>query len=200
MQGGGCCGGFGYKEMIMGLLEALVIKGGDGGACKLLGRLIGNVIEVLEVLVASGHCYFLERRGERVCHYRTRDIISVELYWQDAKLRFMLFITLPVGAPTGYVFTSSNATISWRLVKQTMSATSANHAKILAIYEASQECVWLRSVIQHIRESCGISSGQDTSNVRSSDNQADLFTKAVPTETFMKLVHGTEMRRLKELK
>ncbi|GJZ86277.1 hypothetical protein Tco_0657887, partial [Tanacetum coccineum] len=50
MQGGGCCGGFDYKEVTKGLLEALVIKGGNGGACKLLGRLLGNVIEVLEVL------------------------------------------------------------------------------------------------------------------------------------------------------
>ncbi|GKD36020.1 hypothetical protein Tco_1251529 [Tanacetum coccineum] len=52
----------------------------------------------------------------------------------------------------------SNAVISWRLVKQTISATSSNHAKILAIHEAIREYVWLRSVIQYIRESCGISS------------------------------------------
>nr|GFB09835.1 retrotransposon like protein [Tanacetum cinerariifolium] len=36
--------------------------------------------------------------------------------------------------------------------------------------------------------------------VRSSDNQADLFTKALPTKTFKKLVHNTGMRRLNELK
>ncbi|GKC71469.1 hypothetical protein Tco_1117352 [Tanacetum coccineum] len=35
--------------------------------------------------------------------------------------------------------------------------------------------------------------------VRSSDNLADLFTKALPTATFKKLVHSTEMRRLGEL-
>ncbi|GJZ72565.1 hypothetical protein Tco_0636711 [Tanacetum coccineum] len=147
---------------------------------------------------------------------------------------------------TGYVFTSSNTAISWRSVKQTMSATSSNHAEILAIHEASRECVWLRSVIQHIRESCGISSGQEAptivhednaaciaqlkdgyikgdrtkhilpkfffthdlqksgdiivQQIRSSDNLADLFTKALPTATFKKLVHGIGMRRLKELK
>ncbi|GJW91687.1 hypothetical protein Tco_0169240 [Tanacetum coccineum] len=57
MQGGGCYGGFGYKEVTKGLLEALELKGsdggrqgGDGGACKLLGCLLGDVIEVLEVL------------------------------------------------------------------------------------------------------------------------------------------------------
>ncbi|GKA22242.1 retrovirus-related pol polyprotein from transposon TNT 1-94 [Tanacetum coccineum] len=40
----------------------------------------------------------------------------------------------------------------------------------------------------------------DTSKIRSSDNLADLFTKALPTATFKKLVHGIGMRRLKELK
>ncbi|GKF68655.1 hypothetical protein Tco_0198334 [Tanacetum coccineum] len=147
---------------------------------------------------------------------------------------------------TGYVFTSSNTAILWHFVKQTMSVTSSNHAKILAIYEASQECVWLRSMTQHIRESCRISSSQESptavhednaaciaqlkdkyikgdktkhilskfsfthdlqksgniivQKVRLSDNQADLFTKALPTTTFKKLVHGTGMRRLNELK
>ncbi|GJX01718.1 hypothetical protein Tco_0185631 [Tanacetum coccineum] len=46
-----------------------------------------------------------------------------------------------------------------------MSATSSNHAKILAIHEASQECVWLRSVTQHIHESRGISSGQELHSI-----------------------------------
>ncbi|GJV65207.1 probable glucan 1,3-beta-glucosidase A [Tanacetum coccineum] len=73
---------------------------------------------------------------------------------------------------TGYVFTSFNAAISWRSVKQTMSSTSSNHAEILAIHEASRECVWLRSVIQHIRESCGISSGQEAPTVVHEDIEA----------------------------
>ncbi|GKE22613.1 hypothetical protein Tco_1434125, partial [Tanacetum coccineum] len=127
-----------------------------------------------------------------------------------------------------------------------MSATSSNHAKILAIHEASRECVWLRSMTQHIRESCGISLGQESptvvhednatciaqlkdiyikgdktkhilskfffthdlqksgdiivQKVHSSDNQADLSTKVLPTTTFKKLVHDTGMRRLNQLK
>jgi len=42
-------------------------------------------------------------------------------------------------------------------VKQTITATSSNHAKVLALYEASRECVWLRSIIQHVRQTCGLS-------------------------------------------
>ena len=51
---------------------------------------------------------------------------------------------------TSYVFTYGGTTISWRSVKQTMVVTSLNHSKILAIHEASCECVWLRSMIQYI--------------------------------------------------
>nr|GEZ17763.1 retrovirus-related Pol polyprotein from transposon TNT 1-94 [Tanacetum cinerariifolium] len=68
---------------------------------------------------------------------------------------------------TGYIFTSSNNSISWRSVKQTMSATSSNHVEILAIHEASRECM-----IQHICESCGISSGYETPTVLHEDNAA----------------------------
>ena len=56
----------------------------------------------------------------------------------------------------GYAFTYGGTTISWRLIKQTMIATSSNHSEILAIHEASRECVWLRSMIQHIQETCGL--------------------------------------------
>ena len=41
------------------------------------------------------------------------------------------------------------------LQKQTLVATSSNHAELLALHEASRECVWLRSLVHHIRESCG---------------------------------------------
>ncbi|GJZ90463.1 hypothetical protein Tco_0662390 [Tanacetum coccineum] len=73
-----------------------------------------------------------------------------------------------------YVFTSSNAVISRRSIKQAMSATSSNHVKILSIHEVSREYVWLRSVTQHIRESCGISLGQESPTVVHEDN-ADMY-------------------------
>ena len=59
---------------------------------------------------------------------------------------------------SGYLFTYGNTIISWRSVKQTISTTSSNHAEIIAVHEVSHECVWLRSVIQHIHENCGLSS------------------------------------------
>ena len=42
---------------------------------------------------------------------------------------------------TGYVFNYNGTAISWRFVKQTMVATSLNHSEILAIHEASRECI-----------------------------------------------------------
>ena len=49
---------------------------------------------------------------------------------------------------------------------------SSNHAEILAIHEGSRECVWLRSVIQHIRRSCSNSSENEEPTVLHEDNAA----------------------------
>ena len=73
---------------------------------------------------------------------------------------------------TGYVFNCNGTAISWKSVKQTMVATSSNHSEILAIHEASRECIWLRSMIQHIRESCGLSSIKDDPTTLFEDNAA----------------------------
>ncbi|KAJ9541765.1 hypothetical protein OSB04_028271 [Centaurea solstitialis] len=73
---------------------------------------------------------------------------------------------------TGYVFTIGGTAILWRSTKQTMVATSSNHAEILAIHEASRECVWLRNVIQHIRGSCGIISNKEPPIILYEDNAA----------------------------
>jgi hypothetical protein len=63
---------------------------------------------------------------------------------------------------TGYLFTCGSTAISWRSVKQILVATSSNHSEIIAIHEASRECIWLRSLIQHIREKCGLSTIKDS--------------------------------------
>ncbi|MFS7999224.1 putative RNA-directed DNA polymerase [Helianthus anomalus] len=57
---------------------------------------------------------------------------------------------------TGYVFMNGGTAISWRSQKQTLVATSSNHAEVIALHEASRECVWLRSMSQHIVTSCGL--------------------------------------------
>ncbi|XP_021751847.1 uncharacterized protein LOC110717451 [Chenopodium quinoa] len=73
---------------------------------------------------------------------------------------------------TGYVFTYGGTAISWRSMKQTIAVTSSNHSEILAIHEASRECVWLRSVVQHIKEVCGLSFGKEAPTTLYEDNAA----------------------------
>ena len=146
---------------------------------------------------------------------------------------------------SGYIFTCGDTVVSWRSVKQTMVATSSNHSELLAIHEASRECMWLKSMIQRIRDSNGLSpisntatslyedntayiaqlkggyikgdrtkhiypkffhthelqnNGEiDIQQIRSSDNPAYLFTKALPVATFKKFLCQIGMRRLKDL-
>nr|AAL67590.1 putative polyprotein [Oryza sativa Japonica Group]AAP55150.1 retrotransposon protein, putative, Ty1-copia subclass [Oryza sativa Japonica Group] len=58
---------------------------------------------------------------------------------------------------TGFVFLCGGTAISWRSSKQTLVATSTNHSEIIALYEATRECAWLRRMTHHIERSCGLS-------------------------------------------
>ena len=62
--------------------------------------------------------------------------------------------------------------ISWRSTKQTLVATSFNHADILALHEATRECFWLRAVVGHIRSSCDFYPAVDVSTTIFEDNAA----------------------------
>jgi hypothetical protein len=73
---------------------------------------------------------------------------------------------------TRYLFTCENTAISLKSVKQTLVVTSSNHLEIIATHEASQECIWLRSLIQHIREKCGLSTIKDSPTILYEDNVA----------------------------
>ena len=51
-----------------------------------------------------------------------------------------------------------------------MVTTSSNHLEIIAIHEASRECIWIRSMIQHIQESCGLPFIKDNMTTLCEDN------------------------------
>ncbi|XP_013738675.1 uncharacterized protein LOC106441398 [Brassica napus] len=57
-------------------------------------------------------------------------------------------------------------------MKQTIAATSSNHAKILAIHEASREVIWLWSMTNHVRVDCGMTEGRDAPTIMYEDNAA----------------------------
>jgi hypothetical protein len=56
---------------------------------------------------------------------------------------------------TGYIFLIGPTAFSWRSTKQTLTTTLSNHSEIIALYEASQECIWLRNIVSHIAENTG---------------------------------------------
>ena len=51
-----------------------------------------------------------------------------------------------------------------------MVAMSSNHSKILALHEASRECIWLKLMIQHIQESCSLPFSKDNPTTLFEDN------------------------------
>ena len=57
---------------------------------------------------------------------------------------------------SGYIFLTDGAPISWKSVKQTITATSTNHAELLAFHEAARELVWLRTMEGIIAQQCNI--------------------------------------------
>ena len=59
---------------------------------------------------------------------------------------------------SGFVFLHGGTAISWKSSKQTLVATSTNHSEIISLFEAPCECVWLRRMINHIQQSCGMGS------------------------------------------
>ena len=55
---------------------------------------------------------------------------------------------------TGYTFIKNGAPISWKSAKQTVTATSTNHAELLAFHEASREAVWLTTMQEILAMQC----------------------------------------------
>jgi hypothetical protein len=74
-------------------------------------------------------------------------------------------------AQTGFVFLQGGTAISWKSSKQTLVTTSTNHSEIIALFEASRECVWLRRMVNHILTTCGIGS-LDSPTIIYEDNSA----------------------------
>jgi hypothetical protein len=70
------------------------------------------------------------------------------------------------------VFTYDGTAILWRSIKQILTATLSNHAELIALYDAGRERVWLRSMIQHIQDECGLESVRENPTVIYEDNIA----------------------------
>ena len=72
---------------------------------------------------------------------------------------------------TGYMFLKNNAPITWKSVKQTVTATSTNHSKLIAFHEATREAVWIRNLDKTIKNQCGLNYN-DQATIIFEDNAA----------------------------
>ena len=77
-----------------------------------------------------------------------------------------------VRSQTWCVFHYNGIVILWRSIKQIIVVILSNYSEILAIHEASCECIWLKSMIQHIQEACRLSSIKYDSTILFEDNVA----------------------------
>jgi hypothetical protein len=70
------------------------------------------------------------------------------------------------------MFTYDDTVISWRSTKKTLTATSSNHAELISLYDVGRECVWLRSMIQHIQEEYVLESVRENPTMTYKNNTA----------------------------
>ena len=57
-------------------------------------------------------------------------------------------------------------------MKQTVTATSTNHAELLAFHKAARECIWLRTMERIINQQCRIQEEETKPTVIFEDNVA----------------------------
>lgn len=61
---------------------------------------------------------------------------------------------------TGYIFLKNGSPILWKSVKQTVTATSTNHAELLAFHEAAREAVSLKTMEKTLDDQCKLNIGR----------------------------------------
>ena len=72
---------------------------------------------------------------------------------------------------TGYIFIKNGAPVSWKSVKQTVTATSTNHAELIAFHEASRELAWLRTMERLLTSQASIALAEEPTVIHE-DNSA----------------------------
>jgi hypothetical protein len=86
-------------------------------------------------------------------------------------------------------FMVGESAISWKSVKQTLPATSTYHANILAIHEASRECIWQRFLIDHIYFKCGL-------HILSNPTELYKDNKAVVSQIIKGFINGNKIKHI----
>ena len=71
----------------------------------------------------------------------------------------------------GYIFIKNGATVSWKSVKQTVTATSTNHVELIAFHEVLRELVWLHTMERLVTNQAGIALAEEPTVIHE-DNSA----------------------------
>lgn len=136
-----------------------------GGFTSLTTHTIPNIAFVTNIL--ARHCQnptarhwkwvkhlmrYLRGIEDLKLHYRK--VKGLEITWYaDSKFKID---EVARKSQTWYIFIRDGTLIFWKSVKQTITATSTNHAKFMAFHEAAMGSIWLRIIEDIIMQQCRI--------------------------------------------
>ncbi|KAK9932492.1 hypothetical protein M0R45_019728 [Rubus argutus] len=98
--------------------------------------------------------------GKKVLRYlkRTRDYMLVYKQLEDTELEVFGYTDSDyrgciddLKSTSGYIFVLAGGAVSWRSVKQSLTATSTMQAEYIAIHEATGQALWLRNFISELK-------------------------------------------------
>ena len=89
---------------------------------------------------------YLQRTKDFMLTYRRSELLEVVGY-ADADYAGCAD---DLKSTSGYVFMLAEGAISWKSVKQTLTASSTMQAEYVACYEATLQAVWLRNFISRL--------------------------------------------------
>ena len=90
---------------------------------------------------------YLQGTKDYMLMYRQTDILDV-IGYSDADFAGCVDSRK---STSGYIFIMADGAISWRSVKQTLTATSTMEAEFVSCFEATSHGVWLKSFISGLR-------------------------------------------------
>lgn len=100
---------------------------------------------------------------KQIFRYLRRTIDMGLFYSKDSKVECVGYVDVGYQSDphkrrsqTCYIFIYGDTATSWRSTNQTITATSSKYVELLVFHEASQECVRVRCLTHHIRDSCGL--------------------------------------------
>ena len=136
-----------YASAVGSLMYAQVCTRPDiAYAVGVLGRYLSNpgqkhwtaAKRVMRYLQGTKNCMLTYRRSDdlKVTGYSDSDFAGCP---DDHK------------STSGYIFIMAGGAVSWKSVKQSLTATSSMEAEYVACYEATREAVWLRNFISGLK-------------------------------------------------